>query len=157
MNYDATNPRRNGEEPPAPDKLVAALKELPARRVFVPPTVDEAVLRAAKQHLIKPQQRGFDVFFAWLRWPVWVAVCLAIIGLVFFFARPTGVAPLIAREDINHDGQVNILDAFQLARELQSGQKLASGLDLNGDGAVNRRDVEIIAIQAVKLKKGGRL
>ena len=78
------------------------------------------------------------------------------LGLVYLFIRPTGGTSAIAREDINRDGRVDILDAFQLARELGSGQKPAPGLDLNGDGVVDSRDVEIIAVQAVKLGKGGR-
>lgn len=156
MNHGDINTRRDGEEPPAPEKLVAALKELPARRVFVPPTVDAAVLLAARRHLAKPRRSGFGSFRAWLNWPAWAAACLALVGLIYFFTKPAGVIPEFTREDLNHDGRVDILDAFQLARELQSGQKAASALDLNGDGVVDRRDVELIADQAVKLQKGGR-
>ena len=60
------------------------------------------------------------------------------------------------REDLNRDGRVDILDAFQLARQLQSGNDPGAGSDLNSDGEVDRRDVEIIAAQAVRLEKGGR-
>jgi hypothetical protein len=61
-----------------------------------------------------------------------------------------------AGEDLNHDGRVDILDAFQLARQLQTGQKPAAGLDLNGDGVVDWRDVEVLATRAVHLEKGGQ-
>jgi hypothetical protein len=156
MKQSDLNKRHDGEELPAPQKLVAALKELPARRLFVPPTVDEAVLRTARRHLGGPRRPGFGGIRAWLGWPAWAAACLALIGLVYFLVKPAGRSPAFAREDINHDGRVDILDAFQLARGLQSGQKPVSGLDLNGDGVVDRRDVEIIAAHAVKLEKGGR-
>ena len=156
MNNGDINTRHNGEEPHAPQKLAAALKELPVRRVFVPPAIDETVLRTARRHLTKPHRSGFNVFRVWLSWPVWAAACLALVGLVWFFTKPSGVVPKFAREDINHDGQVDILDAFQLARKLQSGGKSAPGLDLNGDGVVDWRDVEIVAAHAVKLEKGGR-
>jgi hypothetical protein len=156
MNNDDINIRHDGEELPAPPKLVAAFKELPARRVFVPPTVDEAVLRAARRHLAPPQRSGFNPLRFWLQWPVAAAACIVLIGLVYFVARPGGKNFAYAREDINHDGQVNILDAFQLARQLRSDRKPASGLDLNGDGVVDERDVEIIAARAVKLEKGGQ-
>ena len=47
------NTRRDSEEPQAPEKLVAALKEPLARRVFVPPVVDQSILGAARKHLEK--------------------------------------------------------------------------------------------------------
>jgi len=52
--------------------------------------------------------------------------------------------------------QVDIFDAFSLARQLERGQKLDPRWDFNGDGVVDRRDVEAMARQAVKLEKGGR-
>lgn len=53
MNDRAPNTRHDGEAPNAPARLVAALKEPPPRRVFVPPTVDDAVLTAARRHLAR--------------------------------------------------------------------------------------------------------
>ena len=156
MKHGDINTRRDGEKPQAPEKLVAALEELPARRVFVPPTIDAAVLLAARRHLAASRRSAVDIFRFWSHWPVWATACLVVAASVYLLMRPAGVGPGIARADINHDGRVDILDAFQLARELQSGRKVAAGLDLNGDGVVDQRDVEIMAAQAVKLEKGGR-
>ena len=142
------NTRRDGEEPQAPSKLVAALKELPARRVFVPPTVDESVLRAARRHLEPPPRSQFGWLRSWLPWPALAAVCLIVIGLVYFKSGRSKAE--LAREDLNHDGQVDILDAFQLARDSRSGS------DLNGDGVVDGRDADMIAAKAVRLDKGGK-
>jgi hypothetical protein len=154
---DATNTRHDGEEPQAPPKLAAALKELPARRVFVPPAVDQAVLRAARRHLAGPERSGFERFRVWLGWPAVAAAGLALLVLIGVFATgPIGSRRSVAREDINGDGQVDVLDAFQLARDLPAGRQPAPDLDLNGDGAVDRRDVEALAARAVKLEKGGR-
>src|SRR5262249_30206563 len=61
-----------------------------------------------------------------------------------------------SREDLNRDGKVDILDAFILARKLQGAPVSDRTLDLNGDGLVNQRDVEIIAVHAVSLEKRGR-
>lgn len=155
MNNSDINPRHDVGEPAAPQKLVVALKEPPARRVFVPPTVDEAVLRAARQHLNKPRRSGFGWSRSWLVRPAMATACLLLIGLIYFFTKPTGKTPGFALEDINHDGRVDILDAFQLARELQSGTKPAPGLDLNGDGVVDQRDAALLADHAVRLEKGG--
>lgn len=155
MNNCASNTRHGGEEPNAPARLVAALKEPPPRRVFVPPSVDDAVLAAARRHLPKPLRLGFGVLRSWLFWPATATVCLALIGFGMFLARQTGRPPEFAREDINRDGQVDILDAFALARAVRGGDQ-PSSLDLNGDGTVDGRDAEQIAAQAVKLEKGGR-
>src|SRR5262245_2313029 len=155
MNTSDPNTRRDGEEPRMPPKLVAALKELPERRVFVPPTVDEAVLSAARRQLAPQPRPGFGWLRSPLTWPAFAAACLALIGLIYFFAKPGHGTPDLTREDLNRDGQVDILDAFQLARELRAGQK-PTGRDLNGDGVVDQRDAARIATHAVKLEKGGR-
>lgn len=152
MNHGDSNTRRDGEELKAPDKLVAALKEPPARRVFVPPPVDAAVLRAARQHFATPERKRF--FRPWLLWPTVATACIALAGLTYFISRPD--APQFARDDMNHDGRVDILDAFQLAREAQSGSKPEAIADLNHDGIVDRRDAELIATRAVRLEKGGK-
>src|SRR5437867_405152 len=53
----------------APPGLVAALKALPTGRVFIPPTLDEAVLRAAQRHLTKRASPAFN----WFRLRLWVS------------------------------------------------------------------------------------
>jgi hypothetical protein len=153
-----SNPKTQRDEDnlAAPPKLVAALKQVhPARVVFVPVTVDKAVLNAARRHLTKPQGVGFRAIRRWVWWPALGTAC-ALAALVAHFVFKQANMSMLAREDLNRDGRVDILDAFQLARELQSGAKPAAGLDLNGDGVVDRRDAEVIAAQAVKLQKGGR-
>jgi hypothetical protein len=64
--------------------------------------------------------------------------------------------PTLAREDLNRDGRVDILDAFALSRQLRDGKASSTGLDLNGDGVVDERDAEVIAARAVRLEKGDR-
>ena len=164
MNNGDSNTRREGEELKAPAKLVAALKEPPARRVFVAPSVDVAVLRAARQHLARTHSPLFPsdgvrgaitrLLRPWLLWPMVATACFAVAGLAYFVSRTS--QQQFAREDLNHDGHVDILDAFQLDREAQSGAKPAVAIDLNHDGVVDRRDAELIAAHAVKLEKGGR-
>ena len=63
---------------------------------------------------------------------------------------------LFTREDVNHDGQVDILDAFALARQLNERASVPSPVDLNGDGVVDDRDVELITAHAVSLGGGGK-
>jgi hypothetical protein len=155
MNTSGLHMRHDGEEPKAPARLVAALKESAPRRVFVPPTVDDAVLASARRQLAKPQRTGYGALRSWLLWPATATACLVLAGVGFFLLRQPG-SSRFAAEDINHDGRVDILDAFALARAVQAGVKPMRGPDLNGDGVVDQRDVAWIAAQAVKLEKGGR-
>jgi hypothetical protein len=153
MSSSSLNTRHDGEEPHAPAKLVAALKEPPPRRVFVPPGVDDAVRAAARRHFAKPRPFGLGLVRPWLLWPAAAAACLVLAAIGYFVMKPAPAT--FAREDLNRDGQVDIRDAFALARAVQSGSRPLSP-DLNGDGAVDSRDVEAIAARAVTLEKGGR-
>lgn len=147
MNTGDTNTRRDGEDPQAL-KLAAVLKELPARRVFVPPAIDDALLRAARRHLAQPRPAEPPWSWAALLRPLAIA-CVALLCFVWFLTKPP---QSFAREDLNRDGRVDILDAFQLAREAGQG-----GPDLNGDGRVDAGDATVIAERAVQLEKpGGR-
>jgi hypothetical protein len=139
----------------APEKLVSALRQLPQENIFVPRMMDEAVLREARRHLDKPT-REISVFWRWIPRLAVVTGMLALV-LVIVLVRPgsTPPPPMFAREDLNHDGRVDILDAFALARQLKSGAPSGPGTDINGDGVVDQRDVEVLATRAVRLDKGG--
>ena len=92
--------------------LADALRQAEARQpVFVPPTLDEAILRQARAHFQKPSPRQ-----PWnLRLFSFLTTATAAIALAIFLNRPA-----FAPEDINRDGQVDILDALALANEIQS-------------------------------------
>jgi hypothetical protein len=133
----------------APAALVSALQGLPKPAIFIPPTVDEAILRTAERHLAPRRNPGV----AWMRLARWaVAAATAVVALMLVVDRGSG----FAREDVNRDGTLDILDAFTLARELAKGRPSDSKLDLNGDGIVDERDVAVVAARAVSLDKGGR-
>jgi len=164
----------------APPKLLAALRQLPKEPIFVPRTIDEALLKAARQHLSPPEKKSFR----WLRllpWSVATAGLAAVVLLAYPHAKdflgserssrsvrhelqnadqadvqPQDQAPAYAREDLNHDGSVDILDALILAKRLQNTPSPNQNLDLNGDGVIDHRDVEVIASHAVSLEKRGR-
>jgi hypothetical protein len=153
-----TGPNDNFDESlGAPAKLITALRELPQEQIFIPPTLDEAVLRAARKHLEPEEEKGFN-WFRLMPWAVAVAMLALLLMLAQLFTSKSMKqrGPAFAREDLNHDGQVDILDAFALAKQIRSQSAAKSQLDLNGDGLVDERDVAVIAAQAVKLGKGGR-
>src|SRR5207249_1277565 len=139
------NPEDDNLEAPA--KLVTALRELPRERVFIPPTLDETVLGMARKHLGGAEERPFD-WFRLIPWAAAVAMLTLLLFLAQLFIKPASRAPrtaTFAREDVNHDGRVDILDAFALARQLKSGTAKDLHLDVNRDGLIDERDVTAIA------------
>lgn len=156
MNTEHQQP--DDERLQAPPALVAALKNLPPAKVPVPAVVDAAILRHAREHL---NDRRKVVAPAFTRRQQWLAIAasLTILGVaIFLFTRPNAVTPpttKFAREDINEDGQVDILDAYALSLKLDEG-KTAPAQDLNGDGKVDTQDAEAIAQKTVQLTGGTR-
>lgn len=142
----------------APPKLVAALQKSRQRPIFIPRSTDERILRAAREHLQKPESPRFN----WLR-IIWWGTAAAAIALLALLASQLWRRPSVSqisqvntlREDINHDGRVDILDAFSLARQLKAGTQPTASTDVNGDGVVDERDVATLAAKAVELPKGG--
>ena len=136
--------------------LRADLNTLFEPRQSVPAEIDRAVLDRAHQHLIRPQRRR-----PVLRWVASAAAVAAVIILTFslnltkeprFSTDSSGRAE--AQADIDQNGRVDILDAFTLARHIESASRPELKLDINGDGLVNRDDVDLVAFAAVRLDKG---
>src|SRR5262249_54161648 len=143
---------QRNDEPEAPAKLREALSGLRKEAVFIPPSVDRAVLEKVRPHLANVRMQRAR----WKPASRWMAIAASIVlafGVSLALYR-SGFLPerFYAREDVNHDGRVDILDAFQLTREL--GKNPSARDDVNHDGKVDEADVQIIAQRAVKL--GGR-
>jgi hypothetical protein len=167
MNDDRQN---QNEEPDAPARFAAALNRLQERRrIIIPSSVDDAILAQARQHLRQlpeaRQPQGRAKLWERIRstlalnrfirlklapWAVAAATLVLMIWLVPYNTfRRAGTGP----EDVNQDGQVDILDAFALARQLKQGERPQQQLDLNGDGVIDERDVSAIAAHAVSLDR----
>jgi hypothetical protein len=142
------DPEQNLE---APARLVSALKDSARGKVFVPPTVDDAILKAARTQLRRAAKSSAARWPQWVIWPALAGVC-AIIVIITRMMAPAQ----FARADLNRDGKVDILDSFTLAKELKNGGSLPAYLDVNGDGVVDERDVNAIASRAVALGKDQR-
>lgn len=149
--------QNGGGELQAPEALAKALRQLQKERVFIPPSVDERILSQAREQIRRAtdhRRRGRSA----TRWLA-LAACIVVLGWLartFVFApdpRKPGTTAY-AREDVNHDGRVDILDAFELSRVIQLHTPLPSNADFNGDGRVDGADVEIIARHSVRLEKG---
>ena len=66
------------------------------------------------------------------------------------------IKPIYAEtaEDIDGNGSVNIIDAYIMDRRLMSGVAMPKKLDLNGDGNINREDINSIIKTSVSLEGG---
>lgn len=146
---DNTDQRESDQNLEAPPRLVSALKEISHREIFAPPHVDRAILKAAHEHLAPRTKALFCDFRRWMLWPALATACVFLACVAWLLS----VRPHYAREDLNRDGKVDILDAFALARQIKSSAHLSTSLDINGDGVIDSRDVALIAAHAVQLKK----
>jgi hypothetical protein len=135
----------------APARLVSALRQLPTQKIFVPPTIDESVLRAARTHLRPARKPGLT----WLRYLPWATATAAAVVLVFLGLHYPNPGARNRSGDMNGDGIIDILDALALAKKVEAGATFRADIDLNGDGKVDHQDVAVLADKAVSLEKGG--
>ena len=149
-----------------PEKLREDIKDIYKSSETIPPEIDRAIIDRAEQHFAgvefdKTKQRR-------IRWNVIWKVAAAAAVIIFAFSLDLTLQPDVEQEpttarmaslegrnlDIDNNGRVDILDAFTLARRIESVNYTESQCDINNDGLVNRDDVDEIAMAAVRLNKG---
>lgn len=150
------------------DKLKSDLDSLFKPRLEIPQEVDRAILNKASQKITRPRS-GIRM----LRWIGPVAAAAAIIIFVSISNVPKQSANIASSQqtnvpkprannapmnvvasistDFDNSGKVDILDAFKLAKLIQSEDSVDKKWDINGDGLVDNGDVDEIAIVAVSL------
>ncbi|HOX08102.1 MAG TPA: hypothetical protein PK280_17025 [Planctomycetota bacterium] len=80
------------------------------------------------------------------RWPVWAAAAAALLlAAGVWTAAVMGRGAGARRPDI--------IDAYLLERRIESGARLDAASDQNGDGRVDRADVEALARRAVEVRR----
>jgi hypothetical protein len=125
----------------------------------VPQQVDKAILDRARRRLIRPRRRIIP-----RRWAAATAAAAVIVLGTFLYHGATSnnhQSSIINHQsgrpglaDIDSNGRVDILDAFRLARNIESRGPADLKWDLNGDGLLDRKDVDAVAFAAVRLDKG---
>jgi hypothetical protein len=143
-----------------PSKLSADLNALFEPQLGVPPEVDRAVMDRAHKHFA-PLQSGKGKRLR-VHWGWRIAAAAAVIILAFSLDLTKQTVPttdhlLLSKTqavDIDRNGRVDILDAFKLARHIESAGNMETKWDFNGDGLINRSDVDTVAFVAVRLDKG---
>jgi hypothetical protein len=114
-----------------PARLTRDLKSLYDIPFEVPARVDAAILNRARAFRLKYRRRKL------LLW-AGAAVAAACVAVVTHLSLRTSSKP------------VDIVDALKLAHQIEAGK----GRDVNGDGAIDRRDVDALAMMAVRLNRG---
>jgi hypothetical protein len=157
MQMPDNNRDRDSDGLEAPPELVSALKRLSKPPIFIPAMIDDAIAHATRRRLSPHKEPRFKWTIIF-RWAAALAALVLLLAIIPQFLRKSGSAPdsRFAIGDVNHDGKVDILDAFALAKKLKAGTPPNPQLDINGDGVVDERDVATVAAQAVRLEKGGR-
>ena len=142
------------EELKAPPRLIEALRRASSERIFVPPAIDQTILKAAQRQLSPLRRARARRVWWWTGLATASAVVVAFALVTAHWQRSANGR--FALEDVNRDGQIDILDAFALARQVKKGNSPDQRLDLNGDGVIDEKDVATIAAHAVKLEPRGR-
>jgi hypothetical protein len=141
-------------------KLSTDLKALFEPQIGVPPEVDQGVMDRANKHIVPLQSgkcRRLRIHWGWR-----IAAAAAVIIFAFSLDLTKQSGPpkdqfsqsKIQPVDIDRDGRVDILDAFKLARHIETNGPTEKAWDFNGDGRIDRSDVDIVAHAAVRLNKG---
>ncbi len=143
-------------QPDGGGDLQNRLRRLYRHQASIPPEVDRAIIGTAARRIANLRR-----FHAVLKWSGGIAAAAAIVLVSLRLAMPgmwhnaTPRAGQVARNQprqIHVTGQVNMLDAYLLAREIRSGRKVPGDYDLNHDGKLDQADVDELAQRAVSLR-----
>jgi hypothetical protein len=139
------------------DSLRAALGELYGHVPSVPASVDDSILSEARRSFAR--RRRTWALVQRIGVGLAAAAVLAIAVRAFFPSATSPVGPvqrpqLAQAADVNHDGRVDILDAYVVARHVARHEPLDPAWDINGDGVVDQKDVDLIAHLAVRVDGG---
>ncbi len=124
----------------------------------------ERLMRVAAAHFAQTQRPGLRLWRVAAPLAAAAAIALAVTGGWYFNLG----SPVVTQEpltagvtdptdldltpgDLNHDGSVNILDAFLLARHLDHKSRPPGG-DLNGDGRIDAADVRQLVEMVVHIE-----
>jgi hypothetical protein len=166
-----------------PSKLSNDLKAIFEPQVGVPNEIDRAVMDqahkyfsavqsgkgklwrgrpglASRWHLASGKKQGQDALATHWVWRIAAAAAVIIFAFSLDLTKQAGPpADRFSQSktqavDIDRNGRVDILDAFKLARYIETAGPAESVWDINGDGQIDRSDVDMVALAAVRLDKG---
>jgi hypothetical protein len=157
-----------------PQRLIDDLQAL-GTAGDVPHRLDAAILAAATAHFVRQRRRTLilrltpiaaaaaAVFVLAVVWPALTrshsnpgqsAESDALVSAPTASPDVTPNGAVAEASEPAHAGRITILNAFALARHLKAGDPLQPEWDANRDGVVDRRDVDTLAMAAVRLEGG---
>ena len=146
---------QSDNEASLPEGLREALGRMYGEVASVSAELDHRILGAARSAYAQRGRRWMAA--RW--WGSGLAAAAAIVlALRVFVIHPAssrqGMNPSrqVARlGDVDHNGRVDILDAYRVARKIARHEPLDPAWDVNGDGVVDQKDVDLIAHMAVRV------
>ena len=145
-----------------PDAIISELQQSDGVPFGIPPELTEDILQdahecLASQPVVRPARD-------WVRFTAVVSsICAALLLFMvspvtnrdqsadkFAASVPDTELRSLNPKDIDGSGIVDILDAFAMARLLESGES-GGHWDFNSDGQMNEDDVQLVAFDAVML------
>jgi len=138
--------------------LAAGLRRMHEPGIAVPPEVDRAILADVRASFVARRRK-----WAWAQRIGAGLAAAAVLAIAVRFFVPMGThrpampahSEVARVGDVNHDGKVNILDAFTVARAITRHEPLDRAWDVNGDGVVDQKDVDLLAHIAVRTSPEG--
>src|SRR5215831_2746468 len=106
MTFPENSRGREKEVLEAPSEFISALKQVPKAPMFIPLTVDAAILQAAGRHLSLQRERGIRLS-PLLRWVLAAAALIVLLAVIPLAVRKTGPRAVLVQGDLNHDGQID--------------------------------------------------
>jgi len=158
MENTSDNSMERWAEEGVPEKLREGLAGIYGRAPAISRKLDEAILSGAREQAARRARMRWVMRYAIGS----VAAAAAVILVVFKVTHhdrgertaQNSVDVVAVAEDLNHDGKIDILDAYLMAKSLAANEAHAKDWDFNRDGTVDAKDVEVVALAAVKLRGG---
>jgi hypothetical protein len=147
MNEPVSNLPDHPDDPQLPPALAERLERMRGRSIAIPPELDRAILGQARRHASRRR-----LFRLAARWGGAAAAAAAIVLLAIQIIAPPAPTPSIALQPAGP----TMLDAYRLARLVDSGQPVDLQHDYNRDGRVDQADVDMLARAVVRLDGGVR-
>jgi anti-sigma factor RsiW len=123
-----------------------------AEPVEIPELVEARILRQARRSAARLRSGRSR----WIALAAAAALLLAVTWLLRMPpagpSSPTDGATQVQSADINGDGKLDILDAYVLARRIESDAGSEAAWDIDDDGRVDRADVDALARIAVRIE-----
>ena len=125
--------------------------------IQVPPEIDQKILSRAKAQMMRRSRLRPVLRVGWAAVAAIILVAL-LTPAIYQHLHPKPPVAVAVRPigDVNGDGVVDVRDALALARKVESrSASFTQWDDVNNDKAVDQKDVDAVAMLAVRIDRSG--